>query len=174
MNGIRRELAATDTGAVDGFTLEKVDSSWVEKLALGAIDYYGSAKPMRQLVAKDSPRTIDIPEMRQPWSAETAPAWRWVEEPWALPFDESCTVLTNLRALQGEPITETMRWDDGEWELYAGDGSQVTDEDRREVAFGTLIANDPSLLQVAELQPDSGLWRASAAESWRPWASHSK
>jgi len=62
------------------------------------------------------------------------------------------------------------RWDENEWEMFAGPGPDVTKEDIRLVALGTLVAADKTLLPVVNLAIEEGLWRDADPDSeWHPW-----
>lgn len=163
---------AQDVFEVSGqgsFFLRKAHVSWARALMLGAMDYYRVDElPALQIVPDKSHWTIDVPDMSTPWSATTEPVWRWLFEPWTYPVPEASTVTTNLAALRGERITEAMRWEEDEWELFAGAGPDVTEEERRVVPLGTLLGADSSLQCVVDLKIGSGLWRDGASD-WHPW-----
>jgi hypothetical protein len=153
------------------FTMRKAQSSWAAKLLLGAFDYYkGRDVAVLQIVPDNEHWTIDVPDMSAPWSPASEPVWQWLEEPWTLPAPKDSTVATNLGALRGERITEVTRWDENEWEMFAGAGPEVKEEDMRVVGLGTLIAADKSLLPVLNLAEEEGLWRdAGPGSAWHPW-----
>lgn len=153
------------------FTLRKVDVSWVASLMLGALDYYkvGEISAL-QIVPDRGHWTIDIPDLSKPWSATTEPVWQWMHQPWTYPVPEGAMVATNLVALRGGRITEAMRWDEDEWEIFAGNGSNVEEENMRVVPLGTLVATDESLVPVVNLGIGEGLLRDAAPDSeWRTW-----
>jgi hypothetical protein len=76
--------------------------------------------------------------------------------------------MTNLDALRGAPITEACRWEEDEWEMFAGAGPDVAEEDARLVPLGCLLASDPSLAAVVDLEVGKGLWREPGG-AWVPW-----
>ena len=94
--------------------------------------------------------------------------WRWLREPWTFPVPEDSTAVTDLAALQGEPVTEAARWEEDYWELFAGCGPDVPKDEQRVVALGTLVAADPSLAAVMNLEVGAALWRDGHSE-WHPW-----
>lgn len=110
---------------------------------------------------------LDIPEMTAPWSATVEPVWRWLREPWTFPVPKNSEAVTDLAALRGKPVTETARWEENYWELFAGRGPDVPKEEKRVVALGTLVAADPSLAAVMNLKLGTGLWRDGHSE-WHP------
>lgn len=153
------------------FTLREVHPSWTAMLMLGALDYYDIREIAAfQIVPDEAHWTIDVPEMRVAWSARTAPIWQWLREPWTYPVPEGSIAGTNLAALRGERITEVMRWEEDEWEMFAGAGPDVIKKEMRVVALGTLIAADTSLDPVVHLAIGEGLWRDPEPDSeWHPW-----
>jgi hypothetical protein len=153
------------------FTLRKADTSWVTALMLGALDFYQVREiPAFQIVPDEAHWTIDVPNMSAAWSAATAPIWQWLHEPWTYPVPEESMTATNLSALRGERITEAARWEEDEWELFAGAGPDIPKEETRVVALGTLLAVDNSLIPVANLPIGEGLWRdPHPGSEWHAW-----
>jgi len=153
------------------FTLRKADASWTTALILGAFDYYQKRDiPALQIVPDQAYRTVDVPDMSVPWGATTAPAWRWLHESWTYPVPRDSTAATNLAALRGDRITEVMRWEEDAWEIFAGAGPDVTEEQMRVVPLGTLLGTDESLVAGVHLAIGEGLWRdAEPGSEWHPW-----
>jgi hypothetical protein len=151
------------------FTLRKVHVSWATEFMLGALDYYQVKEiPALQIVPDQDHWTIDVPNMSVPWSASQEPVWRWLRESWTYPVPQDSTAVTDLAALRGDRITEACRWEEDEWELFAGAGPDVAKDEMRVVALGTLLAVDPSLDPVVNLAIGTGLWRDDVSE-WHPW-----
>jgi hypothetical protein len=179
INGIAAQLKAQPHGKIcevtgQGlFTLRKAHTSWASALMLGALDYYRVGElPALQIVPDEGHWTVDVPDLSAPWSATTEPVWRWLHEPWSYPVPEKSTATTDLAALRGQRITEVMRWEEDEWEIFAGDGPDVPDEERRVVPLGTLVGADASLAPAVHLAVGEGLLRDPDPDSeWRPWCS---
>jgi hypothetical protein len=163
------EATSFEVSSCGSFSLRSVDISWVKMLMLGALDYYQkSSIPAIQIVPDEAHWTVDVPDLTEPWSSITAPAWQWLREPWMFPVPSKSTAITNLDALRGERITEAMRWEEGEWELFAGAGPEVPKDSIRVVPLGTLVAADASLEPVVNLRIGDGLWR-DVDSMWHPW-----
>lgn len=153
------------------FALHEAHPSWINLLLIGALDYYGQQQVKAiQIVPIGTYRTIDVPSLDQPWSKEAEPIWRWTKESWKYPVPPSSISVTNLRALQGEKITEVARWEPGEWEMFAGSGPDVARSDVRIAPLGTLLAADPTLEAAMNLEEGAGLWRESIDLGWHPWS----
>jgi hypothetical protein len=151
------------------FTLREVHNSWAVEIILGALDYYQRRDiPTLQIVPDKDHCTIDVPDMRSSWSATLEPMWKWLREPWTFPVPENATATTNLAALRGDRITEVVRWEENEWEMFAGAGPNVPQDELRVVPLGTLIAADETLFPILHLAVDSGLWRDGNSE-WHIW-----
>jgi len=148
-----------------------VDSSWATEFMLAAFDYYQKRDiPALQIVPDKAHWTIDVPDMSVPWNANTEPAWRWLHEPWTYPVPKNATATTNLAALRGDRITEATRWEEDEWEIFAGAGPDVSQDEMRVVPLGNLVAADESLVPVVNLPVGEGLWRDPEPNSeWHPW-----
>jgi hypothetical protein len=169
---LRAERGRTvfDVPGQGSFTLREVHESWASEIMLGAFDYFHKRDlPALQIVPDKAHWTVDIPDMSVPWSATKEPAWQWLRERWTYPVPEISTATTNLAALRGDRITEAMRWEEDEWELFAGAGPDVSKEELRVVPLGVLLAVDKSLEAVLKLPVGSGLWRDAPSE-WHPWA----
>lgn len=153
------------------FTLRKVDSSWASEFMLGAFDYYQRREiPALQIVPDKAHWTIDVPDMSAPWSATTEPVWRWLKEPWTFPVPEDATATTHLAAFRGERATEAMRWEEDDWEIFAGDGSDVPKDAMRVVPLGTLVGAGESVVPTVYLPIGEGLLRVPDPDSeWHPW-----
>jgi hypothetical protein len=157
--------------ALGAFSLRGSDLTWTSKLMLGALDFYDSSDvPAFQIVPDEDHWTVEIPDLSQPWSAVAEPAWRWLEEPWRHDVPSGSVAVTNLAALRGDRITEAARWEEDEWELFAGAAPDVPEEEIRTVPLGTLLAVDESLLPVVGLPVGRALWR-DVDSDWRPWES---
>lgn len=158
------------------FTLKQIHESWSNSLLLGALDFYKISRiDGFQIVPDETHWTFDIPNLEKVWSATAEPIWQWLHEEWAYPVSPKSTATTNLDALRGGRITEAARWEEDEWEIFAGPGPDVDFEDSRVVPLGTLIAADPSLYPVVELEIGKGLWREDTEGSeWNPWGGVTK
>lgn len=156
------------------FSLRKADLSWTGRLMLGALDHYGSSSINAwQVVPEPAYWTLDIPDTCKPWSAEEQPVWQWMHVPWTLPVSSSSTAATDLAALRGDRVTEAARWEEDEWELFAGESSNLPEEQARVVPLGTLLAVDSSLMPVVTLSVGSALIRDSDEGEWEPWGGDS-
>jgi len=167
VEGFSMEVASPGLGKI---TLRRVDSSWAKIMMRGALDYYSTADvPALQVVPDEDHWTIDIPDLSRPRTTESEPVWQWLSEPWAFAVSDRSVAVTNLDALRGKPITEAARWEIDQWELFAGAGPDVPRSEIREVPLGTLLATDPSLFVVTELEIGKGLWRDGADGTWHNW-----
>lgn len=166
-----REAARFEVAGYGSFTLRKAHSSWATTFMRGALDYYQvNEMPGLQLVPDEAHWTKDIPDLSVPWSLKTEPVWRWLYEPWPYPAPKKSVTATNLAALRGERITEVTRWEEDEWEMFAGAGPDVPKDEMRVVALGSLVAMDESLVPVVHLAISEGLWRDPEPKSeWHPW-----
>ena len=176
INGIAAQLKADRDREVfevtgqGSFALRRAHSSWATEFMLGAFDYYQKREiPALQIVPDKAHWTIDVPDMAAPWSATKEPIWRWQREAWTYPVPKDATATTNLAALRGERVTEAVRWEEENWELFAGAGPDVSKDELRVVPLGTLVAADPSLVAVINLEVGAGLWRDDIS-GWHPWA----
>lgn len=152
------------------FILRKAHSSWATEFMRGALDYYDVREvPALQVVPDKAHWTIDVPDLSAPWSATTEPVWRWMREPWTYPVPEDSTAATDLAALRGERVTEAMRWEENEWEIFVGDGPNIPEDELRMVPLGTLVGADESLVPVVNLAIGEGLLRDDPDSEWRTW-----
>lgn len=156
--------------SMGSFSLGEVDISWSKKLLLGALDYFDLEQVRTlQIIPSGDDWTFDIPNMGEAWNPAIHPAWKWLEASWKLPVSPNSKAITNLNALKGHPITEVMRWDENEWEMFAGAGPDVEEDEIRIVPLATLIAQDESLEDVVRLNVGAGLWREDGRDQWHPW-----
>jgi hypothetical protein len=160
---------ACDVAPFGTFSFRPCDPSWVTLLMLGATDFYQRSDiPALQVVPDDGHMTIDVPDMAIPWSPQSAPLWQWLKEPWAFSVPSDSEAVTDLDALRGFAVTEACRWEENYWELFAGAGPDVPEEEKRVVGLGMLLAADPSLAPVLGLKIGDGIWREGDLE-WHPW-----
>lgn len=161
---------STRTQTFGSFTLRTVHDSWSKRLLLGAFDYYNVEKVSAlQIVPDGSHWTIDIPNLSETLNFQSAPAWRWLEEEWSFPIPKRSVAITNLAALHGEPITEVVRWEEDEWEMFSGSGPETTEDERRVVPIGVLLSADSALLSAIDLQVGDGIWRDFDSSEWHVW-----
>lgn len=157
-------------GALGHFSLVQADASWSRRLLLGAFDYYPHADISVWQVVPDGPhRTLDVPDMAHVFAVNAQPVWQWVERPWDYPIPSNSMALTNVPVLFGEKVTEVMRWEADDWELFSGAGPEVPAADRRMVPLGVLMGLDKALERVAHLPVGQGIWRDSEELEWHDW-----
>ena len=90
-------------------------------LMLGAFDYYrGKNIKAYQIVLMKPNWTIDVPNLSQPPGPNQAPGWRCLTEEWTYPVPRDSVALTDLNVLRGGWITEVMRWEEDQWEIFSG------------------------------------------------------
>lgn len=178
INGIAAELRVPNSwesinftiNPLGKFSLRAVDPTWMKMMMLGALDYYNVADiPALQIVPDKEHWTVDIPDLSKPWSATLEPVWQWLAQQWKYPVPESSIAITNLDALRGQSVTEVMRWESDQWEMFSGSGPDVPKNDVREVSLGTLLGADQTLFPVANLAIGKGLWRDPEDLKWHPW-----
>lgn len=163
------ETYKADLGSWGTFSFRAVHPSWAATLMLGALDFYRVKEIKAYQIVPDAAHcTVDVPDLSRPWNPTTTPAWRWLHEEWVYPIPQKSVAITNLRALRGERITEVMRWEEDEWEIFAGAGPDVPEAERRVVPLGVLLAADESLLPAVNLSVGAGFWR-DAVSGWHPW-----
>lgn len=157
---------------VGKFTLKKVHESWLHLMMLGALDFYKEEKiGALQLMPEPDERTIDVPDMSLQWSSKDSGAWKWLKQPWPYPVAPTSTATTNMAALRGAAVTEAARWEDDQWELFAGSGPETPRDQIRVVPLGTLLAGDATLEAVVFLSVGKALWREGVGSNWRQWGS---
>jgi hypothetical protein len=183
IDSIARKLVppvAWDTVSIDAdpwgsFLFRRVDMSWATALMLGAFDYYrGKSIEAYQIVPDEKHWTIDVPDLSQPWSSTQAPGWRWIKEEWKYPVPNTSVALTDLNTLRGGRITEVMRWEEDQWEIFSGSGPEIPESERRVVPLGILLEADKSLLPALELRLETGFWRDKGESEWHPWGKAKK
>jgi hypothetical protein len=152
------------------FALSNVDDSWSELMLLGVYDFY-DLKNIKVFQIKPDSRhfTLDIPEMNTKFSTSLDKIWQWLNREWHYSVPENSDVVTNLIALQGSPITEIMRCEEDEWEMFSGSGPDVEKEDARVVPLGVLLGIDDSIHAALGLEIGKGLWRDRKGEKWNDW-----
>lgn len=156
--------------SLGSFWLRRVDASWQDLLMLGAIDFFGGSSFCALQVVPDSEHwTIDVPDLERPWSPTAEPVWKWLRVPWEFRVAAHSTATTNLDALRGAAVTEAVRWEEDQWELFAGAGPETPEGDIRVAPLGTLLAVDPSLTPVVDLTVGQGIWRDGRREPWHAW-----
>jgi hypothetical protein len=152
------------------FRLRRARPDWVNGLLLGALDYYREREVVAYQVLPDEKHsTGDVPDMTKKLTASANRAWTWFHKAWAFPVPKGSVAVTNLVALRGERITEVARWEEDEWELFAGPGPDVDPKDARRVPLGVLLGLDPSLERVVNLQVGQALWRDDESGDWNEW-----
>jgi uncharacterized protein DUF4262 len=151
------------------FSLRAVDLSWSKGLMLGVFDYYQIATfSAYQIVPDKAHLTIDVPDLADPWVKEEGHGWRWLYEAWPYPIPKNSVALTDLDALRGKRITELMRWEEDEWEMFSGPGPDFPESELRIVPLGVLLAADSSLVSAVQLPVGKGLSR-DAGRDWHSW-----
>lgn len=161
---------SVSTDSLGRFSLVKVHPTWAELLVLGAFDYYTQPTlSVWQIVPDSTHYTVDVPTMAEAFDVATQPIWQWLTRKWEYPIPVESMAVTNLLVLAGAKATEVMRWEEAEWEVFAGAGSNIPKADMRIVPLGMLLGIDPSLKAAIYLEVGKGLWRDSLTLDWQSW-----
>jgi hypothetical protein len=96
--------------------------------------------------------------------------WRWLHQPWGFDISEDSMVVTNHRAMRGEPVTDGLRRDEDTWELFVDADPDLPQEDVFVVPLSTLLAFDSTLEPFIKLPTGSGL-RRQAGGAIGAWSS---
>lgn len=151
------------------FKLHLTDESWNKKILLGVYDLFNLNSIIAyQIIPEEKNKLLDVPDMSLKWN-EKDPIWRWLDDEWTYPIPLDSTIITNIKALKGESITEITRWEANEWEMFAGAGPDVEQEEIRVVPFGTLLGIDSSIEIAVNLEVKKGLWRENGDSKWNEW-----
>ena len=152
------------------FKLNPVDPSWSRFMLLAAFDFYNQ-KQIRaiQICPTHELCTIDIPDMTNEWESSSGPIWKSLGSGRLAGRQKFLRATTNLAVLRGEKVTEAARWEDDDWELFAGNGPDVLPGDVRVVPLNLLLAVDPTLEEIANLEIGQARWREAGAIEWHPW-----
>jgi hypothetical protein len=161
----------TRLNSLGSFSLIKADTSWADLLVLGAFDYYDRTDlDVWQIVPDQAHRTLDVPAMDQAFEAAAQPIWQWLTRKWEYPIPSTSMAITNLQVLAGAKATEVMRWEEAEWEIFAGAGPDIPKTEMRIVPLGMLLGIDASLDVAVHLAIGQGLWRDAVTLDWNTWS----
>lgn len=158
------------------FTLSQAHPSWSKRMVLGALDYYEREDlKVMQVLPEPERATIDIPPMDEPFDPEKHRVWQWLDGGWPYSVSSDSLAITNLDALQGYAISELVRWEDNQWEMFSGPGPDVPEDEFVKVPLATLLAFDNSLESALDLELSTGLYREFDEKGkegpWRAWIS---
>jgi len=149
------------------FKFRLIDDSWKEAMSLGAIEQFeGKIVDIYQILPDVNHFTLDIPNMSEMWTVND-PIWKWLKIKWSYGTPDDSLVTTNLDALLGKPVTEVIRWEADDWEMFAGKGR--TKKEIRVVPLGLMIGIDPTLLPSIDLEIEEGIRRESRKTAWQKW-----
>lgn len=160
-------LSVSDLGQ---FRLVKMHTSWTESMVLGVFDFYQTKTvECYQVVPDQAYSALDVPDMSKAYDAVAFPIWKYLKQDWDLNVPEDSVVITDLQALKGQSITELMRWEKNEWEMFSGPGPEIPKEQIRIVPIATMLGIDRTLFVALDLNIGKGLWRSSGEDSWQDW-----
>jgi hypothetical protein len=168
--GVQWKDVSIDLGSLGTFSLSLVHRSWCKLLALDAFDFYNEQEiKALQILPDRKHHTLDIPDLSTEFEGESNPVWQWLTREWDVPIPNDSMAVTNIEVLFGTRATEVMRWEENEWEIYAGAGPDVPKEDMRTVPLAVLTGIDKSLEPAMHLPIGKGLWRDPIALVWNNW-----
>lgn len=177
IDGAAKELLKNNDAGVAGFEsadfgrfdFKVVDPSWIELMLLAVFDFYKKKNVEAiQICPGQEFWTIDIPDMTLKWE-DAGPVWRRLGSDRTTDSDVELKAATNMALLQGGSATEAARWEEDIWEIFSGDGSDVSEEDMRVVPLSLLLAVDPTLEEVANLEVGQARWREAGDAEWHVW-----
>lgn len=163
-SGVPKTLEIPGYGCFD---LARASDAWVQAIALGALDFYGSEKvEMVQLIPPRAKLTIDVPRMDSPVAPQSQRGWRWLAEPWPYSLSIDSSVAIDLEALFGRDIVYVSRWPDDEWEMFAGDPESVSEQCMRVVNFSFVLAIDPTIEAILCMEDSQVAVRTNSESKW--------
>lgn len=156
------------------FTLAQADSSWGDRMVLGALDFYDKKTiKVMQVLPEPERATIDIPPMTEVFDPKRHRVWQWLDGGWPYDLPTDAVAITNMDALQGYAISELVRWEESEWEIFSGPGPEVPQDEYVKIPFATLLAFDQSLEAALNLELTTGLFREFDEQGkegpWQAW-----
>lgn len=152
------------------FFISDTHPTWNHLLTLGIFDFYQNKQiKIRQILPEQNSRTLDVPSLATEYDASAEPIWKWLTVIWSYPIPRSSVAITNVNSLYGQKVTEVTRWEDNEWEIFAGAGPEVEKEDIRIIPLAILLGIDSSLEPVVNLSIGEGLWRDAEELVWSSW-----
>lgn len=152
------------------FSFTKVDRSWSKLMLLGVYDFFDIEEfNAIQIYPDEHHFTLDIPDLSRKFNPSIEKVWKWLKNDLKYPVSKKMMVVTNLDALKGVKITEIMRWEEDEFEMFAGSGDDVKKEEIRVVPFSTLLGIDETLGDVLNLKVGKGFWRGDDSNKWNNW-----
>ncbi len=152
------------------FTLSRVDESWCKLMLLGVYDFFNLKNfNAIQIIPDENHYTLDVPNLSKKFEPLSESIWKWLTSEWEYPISRDLTVVTNLDALKGKTITEIMRWEEDEFEMFAGAGPDVEKEDIRIAPIGTILGIDSSISPALKLTIGKGIWREKKDKEWNKW-----
>ncbi|ASS50303.1 MAG: hypothetical protein A3D31_12105 [Candidatus Fluviicola riflensis] len=148
------------TSKFGSFTFIRIHDSWNDLMLLGVSDYYKTDTIKSfQIIPDGEHFTLEIPDMSKKINGESFPIWKWLIHEWDLKVPETSKAITNLAALKGEKITEVMRWEVDNWEMFAGSGPDIDENDIRVVPIGMILGIDKTINDALDLKIEKGFWR---------------
>jgi len=164
---IKEKVSLANLGA---FSFSNTHSSWSGLMLLGVFDYFSIDNINALQVIPDADHyTQDIPDMSKAFDQSTEPIWQWLTRNWDYNVPVKSTVVTNIDSLRGHAITELMRWENDDWEMFAGSGPDIDKKDIRVVPLATMLGIDNSLMPAISLENGKGLWREDDNSEWNNW-----
>lgn len=152
------------------FTISNADPTWSNLLALGVFDFYQTKQIKTcQVIPEQRNRTLDVPDLAKKYGAHNEPIWKWLTVDWPYLVSFKSIAITNIGCLYGQKATEVTRWEDNEWEIFAGTGPDIEKENIRIVPLATLLGIDSSLEPVLKLNISDGIWRDATELIWHKW-----
>jgi hypothetical protein len=152
------------------FSLGKVDDSWSQLTMLGVYHYYDTNNIKALQILPDLKNfTIEIPNMASVYDFNKEKIWQWLVKDWEYEVPKNSVVITNTATLFGIKITEVTRWEEGEWEAFTEDSSNIDKSDLRILPLGTVLGIDQSLKSILMLEIGKGIWRDKDELQWNEW-----
>jgi len=152
------------------FHLKKVNATWVNKLMLGALDYYNidDIETLQVLPSKEY-MTIDIPVLSKEYNPEQEPIWKWLTIDWIYTIPTSSTCVTNTEVLYGKQIIQAIRWEEDYWEAFSKLPSQIIEQDTKLIPLSIILENNNSNKIIATLLINQAVSRIDITHEWEVW-----
>ena len=163
-----------DNRKFGSFTLSEAQPTWSRRM-LSEVAIYYEGKDIRAMQVLPEPEraTIDIPPMEEVFDPGRHRVWQWLDGNWPYEISAQAQVVSNLEALQGYAVSELVRWEDSEGQMFSGPGAEGADDELVNLPLATLLGFDKSLEAALNLEIQSGLYREFDEQGqegpWQPW-----
>lgn len=137
------------------FALRKVDNSWIEAAALGAVDFYKTRDLEFYQIFFEDLRTIDDPDMSYEIDHLVNGSWKYLIHEWPYQIHKESQALLDVDAVKGNKVRVISRYEDDYWEMSSNSDGEIDIATAKILPMSVLLEAYPDIRFATQMEKNT-------------------